>query len=77
MCMLVAHNTCTTYTLRHQHLWCVLSLYMYYVFYLQDHALWYACHYGDVVRAQELLSLGGNVNYHHEEQVSYSAHITH
>ena len=50
---------------------------MYSVFYLQDRALYWACAYGSVVRAQELLSLGGNVNYHHDEQVSYSAHITH
>ena len=47
---------------------------MYSVFYLQDHALWLACNRGDVVRAQELLSAGANINYHYEVKVSYSAH---
>ena len=33
---------------------------------------------GDVVRAQELLLLSANINYHYNDdyQVSYSAHIT-
>ena len=47
---------------------------MYSVVYLQDRALYWACRYGDIVRAQELLSLGVNVNYHHESEVSDSAH---
>ena len=45
---------------------------MYSVFYLQDLALYWACDCGDVVRAQELLMLGANINYHYI--VSYSAH---
>ena len=57
------------------HLWCVLSLYMYAVFYLQDRALYCACYFANVVRAQELLLLGSNINYHHDGMVSYSAHI--
>ena len=52
-------------------------IYMYPVFYLQDCALYWACCYGNVVRAQELLSLGANINYHYGGHVSYSAHITH
>ena len=50
-----------------------------FVFYLhvQDRALFYASYHGNVVRAQELLSLGANINYYHDEWVSYSAHITH
>ena len=71
--MLVAHNTCTIYTLRHQHLWCAVIIQ---VFYLQDQSLWWACYHGDVVRAQELLSIGANINYHYKYEVSYSAHIT-
>ena len=63
------------YTLRYQHLLCVLSLYMYSVVYLQDRTLWYACERGDVVRAQEILALGANISYHHEPVVSDSAHI--
>ena len=57
---------------------CLLLL-LYSVFYLQNHALYWACHYGDVVRAQELLSLGANVNYRNNDAgyVSYSAHIIH
>ena len=50
---------------------------MYSVFYLQGRALYYACSDGNLVIAQELLSMGTNVNYHHDEWVSYSAHITH
>ena len=50
---------------------------MYYVFYLQDRALVCACGYGNLVRAQELLLFGANINYHYIEEVSYSAHITH
>ena len=52
---------------------------MYSVFYLQDDALFWTCHRGDDVRAQELLSLGANVNYHNNDfvYVSYSALITH
>ena len=49
-------------------------IYMYSAFYLQDRALWNACDHGDVVRVQEFLSIGANINYHHEF-VSYSAHI--
>ena len=75
VCMLVAHiNTCTIHTETSAPVVCV-SLYMFSVFYVQDNALWWACDRGDVVRAQELLSLGANINYH--RQVSYSAHITH
>ena len=48
---------------------------MYSVFYLQGRALYYACADGNLVRAQELLSMGTNVNYHHDDYVSYSTHI--
>ena len=78
--MLVAHNTCTIHTETSAPVVCAViihCIYMYCVFYLQDYALWYACHYGDVVRAQELLSQGANINYHRDDYVSYSAHITH
>ena len=61
VCMLVAHNT-VLYTLRHQHLWCVLSLYILCSLYLQDSALYQACTRRNAVRAQELLVLGANVN---------------
>ena len=53
----------------------VLSLYS--VVYQQDHALYLACERGDVVRAKEILALGGNVNYPYSGWVSYNAHITH
>ena len=55
----------------------VIILYVFSVFYLQDRALYWVCDHGDVVRAQEILSLGANINYHYDEWVSYSAHITH
>ena len=79
MCMLVAHNTCTIHTETSAPVVCVLSLHMYSVFYLQNRAFYWACDRGDVVRAQEVLSLGVDVNYHYNDdyQVSYSAHITH
>ena len=40
---------------------------------IQDRALWQACDCGDVIRAQELLLLGADINNH--GNVSYSAHI--
>ena len=72
VCMLVAHNTCT---MRHQHLG-VLTLYMYSVIYmyLQDRAHYQAFKRGDLVRAQELLALGANVD--HDQLVSY-IHVEH
>ena len=44
---------------------------MYSVFYSQGSALYWACYHGNVVKAQELILLGANVNYHHDERVSY------
>ena len=43
---------------------------------MQDRALYWACYNDDVVRAQELLALNANVNYHYSDhgQVSDSAH---
>ena len=76
LCMLVAHNnTSTIHTAWDINTCGVLPLYTYSVVYLQDRALYWDCDRGDVVRAQELLALGANVNY--RGPVSYIEHITH
>ena len=79
---MVAHNTCSTHTGTSAPacgIFAVIINVFCNVFYQQDSALYWACHYGDVVKAQELLSLGANMNYHQrsKEAVSYSAYITH
>ena len=44
--------------------------------YMQDRPLYWACSHGDVVRAQELLSLFANINYHYNDDGQVSdAHM--
>ena len=62
-------SLCKTCTIRIRQHASVVYMCCHYTCVLQDCALWWACVYSDVVRAQELLSLGTNINYHHDEQV--------
>ena len=49
----------------------VVCCYVLYMFYLQDRALFWVCYHNDLVRTQELLSLGANVHCHNDDWVSY------
>ena len=73
VCMLVAHNTCTIHTETSAPVVCCYYTCILWSIYLQDRAHYQAYKRVDVVRAQELLALGANVD---RELVSYM-HVEH